>query len=81
VSQPRLIVPGRLAFLLRVERKVEARGRVLTHTDIRALGKVWDAFDPLALRWRARQFGFRLARRTTVVRGVSLPHLVDRRAS
>jgi hypothetical protein len=81
VSQPRLLVPGRLAFLLRVERRVESRGAVLTHADIRALGKVWESYDPLAMRERARLAGFRLGRAVTVVRGVSRPYLVDRRAA
>jgi hypothetical protein len=81
VSHPRLIVPGRLAFLLRVERRVEARGGRLTHPDVKALSKVWDAFDPLALRWRARLFGYRLGRDTVAVRGILRSCLVDRRAA
>lgn len=69
----RLIIPPSLAFLLRVERKLESRGGELKHWDLRPLEALRQAHDPLGVRAACAQAGFKLVSRQVVLRGV--PHV------
>lgn len=80
-ARPRLITPRRLAFLIRVEQRIERRGGWLTYWDTKALSALWLSFDPLAMRAELARKGARLEKRRTVVRGVARPFLVHARVA
>lgn len=76
-----IAITRRLAFVTRVERRVESAGAVLSFWDVKALEALRSGVDMLEVRARCQRAGFKLGRRHSYIAGVKRAFLVHTRAA